>query len=140
MAGIADRPATDFGDHGVPSLHISDVLLGGRELPHVWAKMIKIPLLPEIFLCVRKSKSDALQSCPKPFRGKNLILIEFYYSQLLRGRNPRLCSLCELQLMRINPPAPLSIELSMWLPSSPILLEAASREGTACVNLSSSCC
>lgn len=38
--------------------------------------------------------------------GRNLILNEFYYGQLLRGRNLRLCSLCELQQMRINPLAP----------------------------------
>lgn len=66
--------------------------------------------------------------------------MNFYYSQLLRGRNSGFCSLCELQQMRINPLVPLGAELSMWPPPSLILLEAASREGTVYVNLSSSCC
>lgn len=49
-AGIADRAPTGSSDRDVC---VSDALSGGRELPRVWAKMIKIPVLPEIYLCVR---------------------------------------------------------------------------------------
>lgn len=34
-------------------MRVSDALSGGRELPDVWAKMIKIPVLPEICPCFR---------------------------------------------------------------------------------------
>lgn len=52
-AGIADRAATGFSDHGVPSVRVGDAVSGGGELLCVWAKMIKILMLPEICLCVK---------------------------------------------------------------------------------------
>lgn len=51
-AEVANRSAAGFSGSGISSVRISDALTGGRWLSHIWAKMIKIPLSPEICLCV----------------------------------------------------------------------------------------